>query len=96
MFSAEHALQFGLVNIFFDPGEIVGYFVFGLLILFLNRHFQKQLRLFDFSPGVFPTPDNILQLSELFLGFLGCGAVRPEIRGKRLPLKPFDFFLLGS
>jgi hypothetical protein len=96
MFAAEHALELGYPDIFFNCLKVLGHFLLGIMILFLYRHFKQQLSLFDCRPGAFPAVDNFLNLPELLLGLLGTLSIFPEIRGKGLAFELFELIFFAG
>jgi hypothetical protein len=94
MLFAEHALEFGLVDILFKRSQVFGHFALGFSVFFFDRHLEQQLGFFQFFPGVLPTGDDILELAELLLDLLGLISVGPKIGRQRLALQPLYFFFL--
>jgi hypothetical protein len=92
MLVTEHALELGLVDIFFKYGQVFGHLALGLTVFFFYRHLKQQLGFFQLPPGLLPTGDDILELAEQFLDFLGLISVGPEIGRQDLALQPFYFF----
>ena len=92
MLTAEHTFQFGLIDLLLDDSQVIGHLGLCLTIIFLNRHLQQQMRLFDFRPGFLPAFYHLLELPKLLLNFTGTLTVRPEIGSQRLPFQPFNLF----
>lgn len=50
----------------------------GLGVIFLHRHFEEHIRLFNVLETQLPALHHILKLAEMLLNFLGLGQIIPE------------------
>jgi hypothetical protein len=96
MLFAEHALEFGLVDIFYKCSQVFGHFTLGFTVIFFDRHLEQQLGFFQLTPALLPAGDDILELAKLLLDLLRLISVGPEIGRQGLTLQPLHFFFLGG